>query len=127
MNKFITGSLAEQLVEALLQNLCFVDEHDEEGNGVSETAAATLESIFDNGSTEFQGTILTFTEKTIHHDNWKYRQASIRAFSLLLIGLPEERSQTLVNNSLIELVSLLNDSSQYVKLSAIRSLCMITE
>lgn len=42
MTRFITGPLAEQLVEGLLQNLCFVDEHDEEGNGVSEAAAATL-------------------------------------------------------------------------------------
>jgi hypothetical protein len=42
MTRFITGPLSEQLVDALLQNICFVDEHDEEGNGVSEAAAATL-------------------------------------------------------------------------------------
>lgn len=68
-----------------------------------------------------------FTENTIHHENWKFRQASIRAFSLLLIGLPPDRSQTLVNSSLLELVALVSDSKQYVQLSAVRSLSMISE
>ena len=35
MNKFLTGQLAEQLVESLLQNLCFIEETDEEANGIS--------------------------------------------------------------------------------------------
>lgn len=127
LTKFIVGPLGDSLVQALLQNLCFMDGHEEEANGISESAAGTLEAIFEGDSSEYEGKILAFTEKTIHHDNWKYRQASIRAFSILLIGLPIERSQSLVNNSLLELVSLLNDSVQYVQLSAIKSLCLISE
>lgn len=46
MNKFITGQLGDQLVQTLLQNLCHVEEDDEEANGISEGAASTLESIF---------------------------------------------------------------------------------
>lgn len=76
-------------MEILLENLCFVEEDDDEANGISEGAASTLESVFTEDSKEFEHKILNFTSNTIHHENWKYRQASIRAFSLLLLGLPE--------------------------------------
>ena len=46
MTKYITGQLGEKLVEVLLENLCFVEEDDDEANGISEGAASTLESIF---------------------------------------------------------------------------------
>lgn len=127
LNQFMTGPLGDQLVETLLQNLCAVQEQDEDANGIAEGAAGCLESIFDNDSTQFQHRILDFTGKTIQHENWKYRQASIRAFALLLIGLPTNRAQELVNNSLLSLVNLLNDPVVYVQLSAIKSLSMITE
>lgn len=127
MLKFLTGPIGERLVDVLLQNLCCVDEQDEEGNGISESAASTLEAIFEGDSTEYEQKILAFTSSTIHHENWKYRQASIRAFATLLIGLPESRSQALVNSSLLELVALLNDSNICVKLSAIKSLVLISE
>lgn len=71
--------------------------------------------------------MLAFTSNTIRHDNWKYRQGSIRAFAILLIGLPEEVSQSLVNVSLIELVALLNDPNPYVQSSAIKSMSLISE
>ena len=51
----------------------------------------------------------------------------MRAFSLLLIGLPINRSQFLVNGSLVNLVGLLNDSVKYVQLSTMKSLSLITE
>lgn len=35
MRKFITGQLAFKLVDILLQNLCFINSNDEEGNGIS--------------------------------------------------------------------------------------------
>jgi hypothetical protein len=127
LNKFITGPLSEQLVQVLLQNLCFIEDEDEEANGVSEAAAAALEAIFEGNSVDHEKTILSFTENTIHDGNWKVRQASIRAFALLLLGLPQERSQELVNNSLLQLASLLNDPVQYVQLSALKSLTLISE
>ena len=42
MNKFITGQLGDQLVQIILQNLCFIEETDEEANSVSESAFAAL-------------------------------------------------------------------------------------
>jgi len=51
--KFITGAFGDQLVQIALQNLCFIEETDEEANGVSEGAAGTLESIFDGDAAEF--------------------------------------------------------------------------
>lgn len=71
--------------------------------------------------------MLTFTSNTISHENWKYRQGSIRAFALLLIGLPEELAQKYVNESLIGLVNLLNDPKVFVEISAIKSLSLISE
>jgi hypothetical protein len=71
--------------------------------------------------------VLSFTSNTIRHESWKYRQGSIRAFSLLLLGLPEAVSQDLVNRSLLELVALLNDPVGIVQVSAIKSLSLITE
>lgn len=115
------------MVEVLLQNLCAVEADDEEGNGISEAAASTLESIFLEDSSEFEQKILLFTSNTIRHENWKYRQASIRAFALLLIGLDPQRSQALVNMSLLELVALVNDSKKFVQLSAVKSLSLISE
>lgn len=53
MNRFVTGELGEQLVQCLLQNLCFVEENDEEANGISEGAAGALEAIFDGSSQEY--------------------------------------------------------------------------
>lgn len=67
MTKFITGAFGEHLVELLLQNLCVVEADDEEGNGVSEAAASTLESIFLEDSSEFEPKILLFTSNTIRH------------------------------------------------------------
>jgi hypothetical protein len=46
MNKFLTGQLGEKIVEILLSNLCFLEEGEEECNGVSEAAASALEAIF---------------------------------------------------------------------------------
>lgn len=40
--KFITGQLGDKIVQTLLQNLCAIEEHDEEANGVSEGAASAL-------------------------------------------------------------------------------------
>jgi len=64
--KFITGPLGQHLVILLLQNLCSVEANDEEGNGVSEAAASTLEAIFTDDSVEFEAKILEFTSNTIH-------------------------------------------------------------
>jgi len=44
-----------------------------------------------------------------------------------LIGLDPQRSQALVNMSLLELVALVNDANNYVKLSAVKSLSLISE
>lgn len=86
--RFIEGPFAENLVQNLLENLCSVDEHDDEDNGVSDAASSALEAIFEVNSIPFQTQVLTFTSNTIRHDNWKLRQGSIRAFATLLIGLP---------------------------------------
>jgi hypothetical protein len=86
--RFIEGHFADRLVEGLLQNLCEVDKDEEEENGVSDAASSALEAIFEENSIPFQQKVLAFTSNTIKHDNWKYRQGSIRAFALLLIGLP---------------------------------------
>ena len=85
-----------------------------------------MEAIFEGESAGFEEKILKFTTNTIRHENWKYRQASIRAFALLLLGLPPERSQFLVNSSLLDLAALLNDQNVYVQLSALKSLSLIT-
>ena len=34
-NRYITGELGKRLVEVLLENLCFVEETDDEANGIS--------------------------------------------------------------------------------------------
>jgi importin subunit beta-1 len=127
LTRYITGPLGSHLVEQLIQNLCAVEEGEEEGNGVSEAAAGALEAIFSQDSSEFEPKILSFTSSTIRHENWKYRQASIRAFALLLIGLPTGRSQQLVNLSLVELVSLVKDGSRLVQLSTVKALSLISE
>lgn len=44
-----------------------------------------------------------------------------------MIGLNPQRSQALVNMSLLELVALVNDSKQFVQLSAVKSLSLISE
>jgi len=43
------------------------------------------------------------------------------------MGLPSDRSQILVNASLLQLVALLNDPKPYVQYSAIKSLGYICE
>lgn len=86
--RFIEGQFADRLVEGLLQNLCEVDKDEEDENGVSDAASSALEAIFEENSIPFQQKVLAFTSNAIKHDNWKYRQGSIRAFALLLIGLP---------------------------------------
>ena len=67
------------MVEKLLKNLFVVDESDDEGNGVNESAASVLEAIFEQDSTEFKDLVLNFTDTALKQQDWKYRQASIRA------------------------------------------------
>lgn len=71
----------------MLQNLCVVEEDDDDGNSIADSAASALEAIFMEGSSDYEQKVLAFTENTIHHEDWKYRQASIRAFALLQIGI----------------------------------------
>lgn len=40
--RFITGPLGEGVVQTLLQNLCFIEDNEEEANGISEGAAGAL-------------------------------------------------------------------------------------
>ena len=40
--KYVTGPLGEELVQTLLQNLCHIEEVDDDTNGVSEGAAGAL-------------------------------------------------------------------------------------
>jgi hypothetical protein len=65
--KFISGALADALVKNLLQNLCEVDEHEEEENGISDAASSALEAIFEGDSTQYQTQVLAFTSNTITH------------------------------------------------------------
>lgn len=64
---------------------------------------------------------------SISQQNWKNRQASIKAFSLLLYGLPEKVSEILISGSINELMGLLGDSSKQVQYAALESLAIITE
>ena len=42
LNRFITGELGDKLIQILLENLCYVQETDDQANGISQGAAATL-------------------------------------------------------------------------------------
>lgn len=90
LNRFITGPLGNNLVEKLLKNLVVIEEGDDDGNGVSESAASTLEAVFEGDSTEFKQLVLNFVDGTLRHADWKCRQASIRAFATVLMGLPAQ-------------------------------------
>lgn len=64
---------------------------------------------------------------SISQPNWKNRQASIKAFSLLLYGLPDQISEILISGSINELMGLLGDTSKQVQFAALDSLVIITE
>ena len=59
-------------------------------------------------------------------NNWKFQQASIKAFSLLLIGLPEEDNQALISTSFNQLIQLLNHDSPQVQFATLESLVIIS-
>lgn len=79
-----------KVVTSLLKNLCVMDNEDLEGNAVSDSASKALETIFDLGSMEYKDLVLEFVGSSISQNDWRYRQASIKAFSLVLLGLPEQ-------------------------------------
>jgi hypothetical protein len=61
MVRFVKGPIAERLVEGLLQNLCFLEEDEDEGNGISEGAASALMAAFEDDSTDYERAVLAFT------------------------------------------------------------------
>lgn len=71
--------------------------------------------------------ILSFVGNTINHEDWKFRQASIKAFSVMLHGLPTKESNILVDKSIEQWLNLLQDQSLLVQDSVIQSLIIITE
>lgn len=129
VKNYISGEIGTKVVTWLLEALCSIDndKDDHEENGIDDAAAKCLETIFEEGSHEFEKLVLDFTSNTIDHAKAKYRQASIRAFASFLIGADEKRKQELVDASLVKLVSLLNDESKMVQYSAIKSINLITE
>ena len=58
-----------------------------EDNPISDSASKALESIFEPGSSEYKDLVLNFVSSCMAENNWKYQQGSIKAFSLLLVGL----------------------------------------
>ena len=61
------------------------------------------------------------------HQDWKLKQASIQAFSILLIGLPSVKSNPMVESSIIGLLGLMQDESTRVRYSVIESMALVTE
>ena len=97
VKKYIAGTYANELYKILLQNLCVFEGQDEDDeNAVHQSANKTLQSICECGSEELEETFLSFTKNTLSHDNWKFRQSSIEAFSILLLGLPDKKANGMV-------------------------------
>lgn len=88
------------MVVPLLNNLTSIEENDPiEGNPIFEMASTTLESIFVNGAYEYKNLVLAFITSSMATNNWKFQQASVKAFSLLLTGLTENENSQLIQNS----------------------------
>lgn len=71
--------------------------------------------------------MLEFVRVTIAQNDWKQRQASIKAFSLVLLGLPPNENIELITGSINQLMGLLSDSSIAVQYATLESLMIISE
>lgn len=127
MENHIKGEIGIQIITVLLKNLCVISDAETDENQINESTSKALETIFDNGSVEFKELVLNFVSNTIDQNDWRMRQASIKAFSLLLYGLPKKDCISLVENSIEKFLGLLSDNSIIVKTSTIQSLVIITE
>jgi hypothetical protein len=96
-------------------------------NPISESSSKTLETIFENGSEEYRELVLKFVGVSISQPDWKHRQASIKAFSLLLYGLTEQDREALLTGSINELMGLMGDASRQVQFAALDSFSVIAE
>lgn len=70
---------------------------------------------------------MNFTSSTIGNQDWKQRQASLKAFTSLLDGLDHEAMVSMTTAALTEFSRLLDDNSIMVQLSASFSLSRISE
>ena len=112
----------------MLRNLSKMEDGDDnDENPISDSASKALETIFENGSLEYKDLVTNFVSLSITQNDWKHRQASIKALSLLLYGLDENYCEVLISGSINELIKLLGDPSKQVQFATLDSLTIITE
>jgi importin subunit beta-1 len=71
--------------------------------------------------------VLEFVAANISHQNWKHRQASLRAFCTLLEGSDTHKMQSATVKALVEFIRLLDDNSEDVQFNAAFCLNKIAE
>lgn len=116
------------MTDALLANLCYVSEDDEDfENSVRGAAYRTLYSIGMMCADQIFERVLDFVAANIGHQDWKKRQASLRAFCTLLEGADTNKMRSSTLKALLEFIRLLDDNSQDVQHNAAFCLNKIAE
>ena len=117
-----------EILPMLLELLCKQDEDADEDEWNPSMAAGTCIQLFAQCvQGMIVGPVLRFVEQNIRSENWRHREAAVMAFGSILEGPDRKTLETLVQQALSVLISMMGDSVAQVKDTAAWSLGRITD
>lgn len=124
---YAKGAL-QYIVPILLQKLTKQEELDDEDDwNPSKAAGVCLMLLATCCEDELVPYVLPFIKENIKSDNWRFRDASLMAFSSILSGLEASTLKPLVEQAMPTLIELMYDSSVIVRDTAAWTIGRISE